>query len=60
MDDANELRSLAEHARIKADTMGDAQCKRMMLHIADMYDELARWADERHASHKSSSLSKTG
>jgi hypothetical protein len=52
IDDANELRSRAEQARMKAEKIANAECKRMMLCIADMYEKMARWADERRGTHK--------
>jgi hypothetical protein len=50
MDDANDLRSRADEVRINAEKIADAQCKQMMLGIADMYEHLAQWADE-HRGH---------
>jgi hypothetical protein len=56
MDDANDLRSRAEQARIKAEKIADAECKRMILGIADMYDELARWAERCRALNRGSTV----
>jgi hypothetical protein len=47
INDANDFRSRAEQARVRAEKIADAQCRRMMLNIAGMYDELAQWAEER-------------
>jgi hypothetical protein len=52
MDDADELRSRAEQARMKAEKIANAECKRMMLGIADGYEKMVRWADERCGTHK--------
>jgi len=43
-------RARAEEARTVAESLFDANCKRMMLEVADDYETLARRAEEREKS----------
>lgn len=45
--DPRQLRARAEVARTVGDTLADSECKRMMLQVAEDYDELAQRAEER-------------
>ena len=59
INDPKQWRERAEGARALADQMEDQDARRKMLRIADDYEELARWAEQRlkaGASEQKSSL----
>jgi hypothetical protein len=47
MDDPEHWRARAEEARVHAEQMKDPETRRMMLGIAESYEQIARRADER-------------
>jgi hypothetical protein len=47
LDNPQLWRSRAEEARVLAEEMSDRDCYRIMLSIAESYEEMARRAEER-------------
>jgi hypothetical protein len=53
-------RARAASARMVADSLAHAECKRMMLQVADDYERLANGAEEREVAVGRRSARKTG
>jgi hypothetical protein len=50
IDNSTYWRARAEESRITADCMIDADCARILRNIADDYDRIAGWCDQRSAT----------
>jgi hypothetical protein len=51
LEDAQYWHDRAEEIRILAEDMHQVEPRRVMLSIAESYDELARWAEEKNVAH---------